>query len=83
MLREEFAAAKQTFKCGKTAGADNFFEELLKRNWFVAAEDILTALCSKIIPTGKCLTPWAQTLITVLPKNGATSTCNKVIVPSA
>ena len=62
-------AAVQSLTKGKSAGVDNIPAELVQ----AGEEDVITALttiCNKIWQTGEWPTPWTQSLVITLPKNG-------------
>ena len=62
-------AAVQLLKKGKSAGVNNVPAELVQ----AGGEDVITALttiCNKIWQTAEWPTPWAQSLVTTLPKKG-------------
>ena len=74
ILRKEVEAAVQSLKKGKSAGVDNIQAELVQ----AGGEDVITALvtiCNKIWQTGEWPTPWTQSLVITLPKNGNLQQC--------
>ena len=69
ILRREVEAAVQSLKRGKSAGVDNIPAELVQ----AGGEDVITALttiCNKIWLTGEWPTPWTQSFVITLPKEG-------------
>ena len=67
-------AAVQSLKKGKSAGIDNIPTELIQ----AGGEDVITALTTirnKIWQTGEWLTPWIQSLVITLPKEGNLQKC--------
>ena len=61
-------------KKGKSAGVNNIPAELVK----AGGEDVITALttiCNKIWQTGKWPTPWTQSLVITLHKEGNLQQC--------
>ena len=74
ILREEVEAAVKSPKPGKSAGVDNIPAELLQ----VGGEtmnDVLLNICNKIWQTGDWPTPWTQSLVITLPKEGNLLQC--------
>ena len=74
ILSEEVEAAVKSLKKGKSAGADNVSAELV----LTGGEAMISALlifCNKIWQTGEWPTPWTQSLIITLPKNGNLQLC--------
>ena len=69
ILSKEVEAAIQLLKKGKSAGVDNIPAQLVQ----AGGDDVITtlmAICNKIWQTGEWLTPWTQSLGTILPKKG-------------
>ena len=67
-------AAIQSLKKGKSAGVDIIPAELVKAD----GEDVITALttiCNKILQAGEWPTPWTQSLVITLPKEGNLQQC--------
>ena len=74
ILRKEVEAAVQSLKKGKSAGVENFPEELVQSD----GEDVITALttiCNKIWQTGEWPTPWTQSSVITLSKKGNLQQC--------
>ena len=69
ILREEVEAVVKLLKKGKSAGVDNIPAELLQQGG-EAMVNTLFIICNKIWQTGKLPTPWTQSLVITLPKNG-------------
>ena len=81
ILREEVEAAMKSLKRRKLVGVDNIPAELLQQG----EEDMANALliiCSKIWLTGEWPTPWTQSLVIALPKNGNLQLCQKYLTIS-
>ena len=74
ILREEVEAAVKSLKKGKSAGVDNIPAELLQEGEG-AMVNALLFICSKIWRTGEWPTPWTQSLVITLPKNGNLQLC--------
>ena len=74
ILREEVEAAVKSLKKGKSAGVDNIPSELVQAGG-EAMIDMLLIICNKIWQTGEWPAPWAQSLITTLPKKGNLQLC--------
>ena len=70
ILREEVEAAVKSLKRGKSAGVDNIPAELLQQGEGEAMVNALLIICNKIWQTEEWPTPWTQSLIITLPKNG-------------
>ena len=73
ILREEVAAVK-SLKKGKSAGVDNIPAELHQQGG-EAMVNALLIVCNKIWRTGEWPTPWTQSLVITLPKNGNLHLC--------
>ena len=74
ILRREVEATVQSLKKGKSAGVDNIPAELDQ----AGGEDVITtlmAICNKIWQTGEWPTPWTQSLVITLPKEGNLQQC--------
>ena len=74
IFRKEVKAAVQSPKKGKTAVVDNIPAELVQ----AGGEDVITALktiCNNIWQTGEWPTPWAPSLVIMLPKKGNLQQC--------
>ena len=69
ILRKEVEAAVQSFKKGKSAGADNILAEVVQAGGEVVIT-ALTTICSKIWQTGEWPTPGTQSFVIILPKKG-------------
>ena len=68
-------AAVQLLKKGKSAEVDNIPAELVQ----AGGEDVitrLTTICYKIWQTGELPTPWTQSFVITLPKNGNLQQCH-------
>ena len=74
ILREEVEAAVKSLKKGKSAGVDNIPAELLQQGG-EAMVNALLIICNKIWRTGEWPTPWTQSLVITLPKNGNLQPC--------
>ena len=74
ILREEVEAAVKSLKKGKSAGVDNIPAELLPQGG-EAMVNALLIICNKIWRTGEWPTPWTQSLVNTLPKNGNLQLC--------
>ena len=74
ILREEVEAAVKSLKKGKSAGADNVPAELVQARG-EAMISALLVICNKIWQTEEWPSPWAQSLITTLPKKGNLQLC--------
>ena len=74
ILRREVEAAVQSVKKGKSAGVDNIPAELVQAGK-EGVITLLTTLCNKIWQTGEWPTPWTQSLVVTLPKNGNLQQC--------
>ena len=74
ILREEVGAAVKSLKRGKSAGVDNILAELLQQGG-EAMVNALLIICNKIWRTGEWPTPWTQSLVITLPKNGNLQLC--------
>ena len=74
ILREEVKAAVKSLKKGKSAGVDNIPAELLQHGGEAMVNALLT-ICNKIWRTGEWPTPWTQSLVITLPKNGNLQLC--------
>ena len=72
ILREEVEIAVASLKKGKSAGVDNIPAELIQAGGETMI-DVLTEICNKIWRTGEWPTPWTQSLIITLLKNGTCS----------
>ena len=70
ILREEVEAAVKLLKKGESAGVDNIPAELLQQGG-EAVVNALLIICNKIWQTGEWPTPWTQSLVITLPKNGS------------
>ena len=71
---KEMAAAIQSLKKGKSAGVDNIPAELAQ----AGGQDVITTLTTiwdKIWPTRERPTPWTQSLVMTLPKQGNLYQC--------
>ena len=64
----------KSLKKGKSAGVDNIPAELLQQGGEVMANALLI-ICNKIWWTGEWPTPWTQSLVITLPKNGNLQLC--------
>ena len=69
ILREEVEIAVASLKKGKSSGVDNKPAELVQAGGENMI-DVLTEICNRICRTGEWPTPWTQSLIITLPKNG-------------
>ena len=69
ILREEVEAAVKSLKKVKSAGVDKIPAELLQQG-AEAMVNALLIICNKIWWTGEWPTPWTQSLVITLPKNG-------------
>ena len=69
ILREAVEAAVKSLKKGKSAEVDNIPAELLQQGE-EAMVNALLVICNKIWRTGEWPTPWTQSLVITLPKNG-------------
>ena len=74
ILREEVEIAVASLKKGKSAGVDNIPAELVHADGETTI-DVLTEFCNGIWRTGEWPTPWTQSLIITLPKNGNLQLC--------
>ena len=74
ILREEVEAAVKSLKKGKSAGVDNIPAELLQQGG-EAMVNALLICCNNIWRTGDWPTPWTQSLVITLPKNGNWQLC--------
>ena len=74
ILREGVEAAVKSLKKGKSAGVDNIPAELLQQGG-EAMVNTLLIICNKIWWTGEWPTPWTQSLVITLPKNGNLQLC--------
>ena len=74
ILREEVEAAVKLLKKGKSAGVDNIPAELLQQGR-EAMVNALPIICNNIWRTGEWRTPWTQSLVITLPKNGNLQQC--------
>ena len=75
ILRKEVEAAVQSLKKGKSTGVDNILAELVQ----AGGEDAITTLttiCDKSWQTGEWPTPWTQSLVIALPKEGNLQQCH-------
>ena len=73
-LCREVEAAVQSLKKGKSTGVDNIAAELVQ----AGGEDAITTLttiCDKSWQTGEWPTPWTQSLVIALPKEGNLQQC--------
>ena len=69
ILCKEVEAAVQSLQKQKSAGVDHIPAVLVQAN----REDVITALmtiCNRIWQTGEWPTPWTQSLVITLPKEG-------------
>ena len=73
-LREEVEAEVKSLKKGQSAGVDNISAELLQQGG-EAMVNALLIICNKIWWTGDWPTPWTQSLVITLPKNGNLQLC--------
>ena len=76
ILHGEVEAAVQSLKKGKSAGVDNIPTEMVELQ--AGGEDVITtlmAICNKIWQTGEWPTPWTQSLVITLPKEGNLQQC--------
>ena len=71
---EEVEAAVKSLKKGKSAGVDNIPAEPLQQGE-EAMVNALLIICSKIWRTEVWPTPWTQSLVITLPKNGNLQLC--------
>ena len=74
ILRRKVEAAVQSLKKGKSAGVHNIPAELVQ----AGGEDVITALttiCNKIWQAGEWPTPWTQSIVITLHKNGNLQQC--------
>ena len=74
IVREEVEIAVASLKKGKSAGVDNVPAELVQAGGGTMI-DVLTEICNRIWRTGEWPTPWTQSLIITLPKNGNLQLC--------
>ena len=74
ILREEVEAAVKSLKKGKSAGVDSIPAEALRQGG-EAIVNALLIICNKIWRTGEWPTPWTQSLVITLPKNGNLQVC--------
>ena len=74
ILREEVEVAVKSLKKGKSAGVDNIPAELLQQGG-EAIVNALLIICNKIWRTGEWPTPWTQSLVIALLKNGNLKLC--------
>ena len=74
ILREEVETSVKLLKKGKSAGVDNIPAELLQQGG-EAMVNALLIICNKIWRTGEWPTPWTQSLVITLPKNGNLQIC--------
>ena len=74
ILRENVEIAVASLKKGKSAGVDNIRAELVQAGGETMI-DVLKEICNRIWRTGEWLTPWTQSLIITLPKNGNLQLC--------
>ena len=73
-LCKEVEAAVKSLKKGKSAGVDNIPAELFQQGG-EAMVNVLLAICNKVWRTGEWPTPWTQSLVITLPKNGNLQLC--------
>ena len=74
ILREEVEAAMQSLKKGKSAGVDNNPAELLQQGKEAMVNTVLI-ICNRIWRTGEWPTPWTQSVVITLAKNGNLQLC--------
>ena len=74
ILHEEVEAAVKSLEKGKSTGVDNIPAELLQQGR-EALVNALLIICNKIWRTGEWPTPWTQSLVITLPKNGNLQLC--------
>ena len=82
VLREEAEEAVHSLKEEKSPRVGNIPSELLK-NGGKAPTIILTARCKKMWETKEWPKEWTQLLVIPSPKNGYTSSNDRILVPSA
>ena len=76
ILREEVEAAVKSLKKKYSAGVVNIPAELLQQGGEAMVNDLLI-ICNNIWRKGEWPTPWIQSLVITLPKNGNLQLCQK------
>ena len=75
ILRKEVEAAVKLLEKGKSAEVDNIPAEILQQGG-EAIVNALLIICNNIWRTGQWPTPWTQSLVIALPKNGNLQLCH-------